>query len=201
MSSINAGTNDITQEKITGFIYKNIEPLRKELRAQEQKKREERNFKLQATVTNCRLNQDSSWHVRLITEDTSKLRLKEKLVKKDKKLSGIITSMKSNSEFTLLSLNSEPFQFMGNSKFIKKQYKDYLMLKSLYQLANQKVFPENSAQTKLRNILLGLEHPTFSDTKDISNLNNSLLNEKQKQAVLESIKQNEICIIHGLPGT
>ena len=60
MSSINAGTNDITQEKNTGFIYKNIEPLRKELRAQEQKKREERNFKLQATITNCRLNQDSS---------------------------------------------------------------------------------------------------------------------------------------------
>ena len=201
MSNLNAETNDIIQEKITGFIYKNIEHLRKELKAQEQKKREGRNFNLQATVTYCRLNQDSSWHVRLVTEDTSKLRLKENLVEKNKKLSGIITSIRSNSEFTLLSINSEPFQCMGNYNFIKKQYKDYLMLKSLYQLANQKVFPENSAQAKLRNILLGLEQPTSTDIKDISNLNNSLLNEKQKQAVLESIKQNEICIIHGPPGT
>ena len=201
MSSINPSTNDPIQRKISGFIYKNIIPLRKELRAQEQREREERGFNLQATVTNCRLNQDSSWHVRLITEDTSELKLKEKLIERNKNLSGIITSIKSNSEFTLLSLNSEPFQYMGKYKFIKRQYKDYLMLKSLYQLANQKVFPENSAQTKLRNILLGLENPTSSNSKDPSNLNNSILNKDQKHAVLEAVKQNEICIIHGPPGT
>ena len=41
MSSINPSTNDLIQRKISGFIYKNIIPLRKELRAQEQKEREE----------------------------------------------------------------------------------------------------------------------------------------------------------------
>ena len=156
MSSINPSTNDLIQRKISGFIYKNIIPLRKELRAQEQKEREERGFNLQATVTNCRLNQDSSWHVRLITEDTSELKLKENLIEKNKNLSGIITSIKSNSEITLLSLNSEPFQYMGKYKFIKKQYKDYLMLKSLYQLANQNFFSRELSTNQAKKYTIGI---------------------------------------------
>ena len=191
----------INREKISGFIYKHSLPLREEIKAQKIRQNENPQVKIEATVMNCVKNKDMSWSVSLKTKSTFDLKIKDNLMVVNNDMSGIITNILSSSEFTILSLNSLPLKCATRYIFSKKCYKNFFQLRSLYQLSNTNIFQEHTAQTKLRNILLGLEYPTSSENEININFKNTKLNTEQKHAVTKTINQNELCIIHGPPGT
>ena len=193
--------NGTIQREISKFICRYSIFLKKELEAQHVRNKEAGSTVLRAIIINCNLKNDSSWIIKLTTQDTSDLKIKENLVEKSRKLSGIIIDISSKSEFTILSLDKGPFNCSQNCKFTKKHYRETFLLTSLNQLTSQDIYPNNSAQTKLRNILLGLEDPTLSRNNITLNPINQRLNNEQKSAVKQAIKQNEVCIIHGPPGT
>ena len=190
--------NDTIQREISKFICRNSIFLKKELEAQHTRNKEAGNAILRAIIVNCNLKNDSSWVIKLTTQDTSDLKIKENLIEKSKKISGIIIDISSKSEFTILSLDKGPFKCSQNCRFTKKHYRESFLLTSLHQLTSQDIYPNNSAQTKLRNILLGLEDPTLSKANITLSPINQRLNEEQKHAVKQAIKQNEICIYMAL---
>ena len=129
----------------------------------------------------------------------SKEKLKKgDLIKTEEEKQGFVQEISSHG-FKLSVKNGEDFQV--GQKYTFSQARQYSILEgTMLDILSSQVFRPGEVNTRMRDLLLGLVEPRTSSKKEIQFLDHKLDN-SQREAVISSLTQQDLSIIHGPPGT